>query len=517
MSRVGRDINGGGGDRIASVTNTYRNLIGADWKAATSGATFSSVSPANHEDVIGEFPSSGPADVEAAVEAARSAFPAWSAMPAPKRGEILFRVARLLGEHKEELSRLMTREMGKVLPEARGDVQEAIDVAYYMAGEGRRLFGTTVPSEMPDKFAMAIRRPIGVAGIITPWNFPVAIPAWKLFPALICGNTAIVKPASDTPACVVRFVELLREGGIPDGVVNVVIGSGSEVGNAIVDHPDVRLISFTGHTDTGIEISTRAAKTLKRVSLELGGKNPIVIWEDADLDLALDSVVWSAFGTSGQRCTAASRLIVHRAVHDDFVHRLQQRVAKLVLGDGLDEHTDVGPVINAAAVERIASYTAIGRQEADLVIGGEPATEGDLAKGSFFQPTIFTEVQPDARIAQEEIFGPVTSVIPVEDWDETVRIVNSVKYGLSTSLFTHDINLAFRSIRDFDSGLGYVNHGTIGAEAHLPFGGTKATGNGHREVGQAALDFFSEWKSVYIDYSGKLQRAQIDTTFVDQE
>jgi aldehyde dehydrogenase (NAD+) len=499
------------------VTKTYQNLIGGDWRPADSGATFTSVSPADHSKVIGEFPASGPVDVEAAVSAARRAFPAWSGMPAPKRGEILFRIARLLAEHKEELSRLMTQEMGKVLPEARGDVQEAIDVAYYMAGEGRRLFGQTVPSEMPDKFAMAIRRPIGVVGIITPWNFPVAIPAWKLFPALICGNTAVIKPASDTPACLVRFVELLVEGGLPEGVVNVVTGSGGEVGNAIVDHPDVKVISFTGHTDTGVEISTRAAKTLKRVSLELGGKNPIVIWEDADLDLALDSVVWSAFGTSGQRCTAASRLIVHRRVHDDFVHRLQQRVAKLVLGDGLDEKTDVGPVINEGAVERIAAYAAIGRDEADLVIGGEPARDGDLAKGSFFLPTIFTEVKPDARIAQEEIFGPVTSVIPVDDWDETVRIVNSVKYGLSTSLFTHDINLAFRSIRDFDSGLGYVNHGTIGAEAHLPFGGTKATGNGHREVGQAALDFFSEWKSVYIDYSGRLQRAQIDTTFVDEQ
>jgi aldehyde dehydrogenase (NAD+) len=499
------------------VTKTYQNLIGADWKAADSGATFTSVSPANHEDVIGEFPASGPVDVEAAIGAAMRAFPAWSAMPAPKRGEILFRIARLLAEHKEDLSRLMTREMGKVLPEARGDVQEAIDVAYYMAGEGRRLFGQTVHSEMPDKFAMAIRRPIGVVGIITPWNFPIAIPAWKLFPALICGNTAVIKPASDTPACLVRFIELLVEGGLPDGVVNVVTGSGAEVGNAIVDHPDVKVISFTGHTDTGVEISTRAAKTLKRVSLELGGKNPIVIWEDADLDLALDSVIWSSFGTSGQRCTAASRLIVHRAIHDDFVHRLRQRVGKLVLGDGLDPKTDVGPVINEAAVERIASYAAIGRDEADLVIGGEPARDGDLAKGSFFKPTVFTEVRPDARIAQEEIFGPVASVIPVDDWDETVRIVNNVKYGLSTSLFTRDINLAFRSIRDFDSGLGYVNHGTIGAEAHLPFGGTKATGNGHREVGQAALDFFSEWKSVYIDYSGKLQRAQIDTTFVDQD
>jgi aldehyde dehydrogenase (NAD+) len=497
--------------------STHRNLIGDRWVDAQSGATFTSVSPANHQEVIGEFAASGPADVDAAVEAAKAAYPAWSLMPAPKRGEILFRVARLLAEHKEELSRLMTREMGKVLPEARGDVQEAIDVAYYMAGEGRRLFGQTVPSEMPDKFAMAIRRPIGVVGIITPWNFPVAIPAWKLFPALICGNTAVIKPASDTPACLVRFVELLTEGGVPAGVVNVVTGSGGEVGNAIVGHPEVRVISFTGHTDTGIEISRRAAETLKRVSLELGGKNPIVIWEDADLDLALDSVVWSAFGTSGQRCTAASRIVVHRSIHDQFTESLRKRVANLVLGDGLEETTDVGPVINDQAVERIAAYAAIGRGEAELVIGGEPARDGSLAKGSYFQPTIFADVRPGARIAQEEIFGPVTSVIPVDGWDEAVEVVNGVKYGLSTSLFTQDINLAFRSIRDFESGLGYVNHGTIGAEAHLPFGGTKATGNGHREVGQAALDFFSEWKSVYIDYSGKLQRAQIDMTFVDQE
>jgi acyl-CoA reductase-like NAD-dependent aldehyde dehydrogenase len=500
-----------------TATSTYRNLIGGKWVDARSGATFTSVSPANHDDVIGTFASSGPADVDDAVAAARAAFPAWSSMPAPKRGEILFKVARLLAEHKEELARLMTREMGKVIAEARGDVQEAIDVAYYMAGEGRRMFGMTVPSEMPDKFAMTIRRPIGVVGIITPWNFPVAIPAWKSFPALICGDTVVFKPASDTPACLVRFVELLSEGGIPDGVVNVVTGSGGDVGHALVEHPDVQLVSFTGHTETGIDISTRAAKTLKRVSLELGGKNPIVIWEDADLPLALDSVVWSGFGTTGQRCTAASRILVHRRVHDEFVEMLRERVAKLVLGDGLDPKTDVGPVINNTAVERIAGYTAIGRREARLVIGGDPARDGDLARGSFFQPTIFTEVAGDARIAQEEIFGPVVSVIPVSDWDETVRIVNSVKYGLSTSLFTRDVNLAFRSIRDFESGLGYVNHGTIGAEAHLPFGGTKATGNGHREISQAALDFFSEWKSVYVDYSGKLQRAQIDTTFADQE
>ncbi len=499
------------------MSTTYRNLIGDKWVAAASGKTFTSVNPANHDEIVGEFPASGPQDVDAAVRAAKAAYPAWSLMPAPKRGEILFRVARLLAEHKEELSTLMTREMGKVIAEARGDVQEAIDVAYYMAGEGRRLFGQTVPSEMPNKFAMAIRRPIGVVGIITPWNFPVAIPAWKLFPALICGNTAVLKPASDTPACMVRFIELLAEGGIPAGVINVVTGSGAEVGNAIVDHPEIRVISFTGHTETGIEISRRAAETLKRVSLELGGKNPIVIWEDADLDLALDSVVWSAFGTSGQRCTAASRIVVHRSIHDTFVEMLRKRVATLVLGDGLDPATDVGPVINERAVDKIASYAVIGRNEADLVIGGDPARDGDLARGSFFSPTIFADVRANARIAQEEIFGPVTSVIPVDSWEETVEVVNGVKYGLSTSLFTRDVNLAFRSIRDFDSGLGYVNHGTIGAEAHLPFGGTKATGNGHREVGQAALDFFSEWKSVYIDYSGKLQRAQIDTTFVDEE
>jgi aldehyde dehydrogenase (NAD+) len=496
---------------------SYKNLIAGKWVDAKSGKTFTSTNPANRDDVVGEFSASGADDVDAAVAAAVAAFPEWSLMPAPKRGEILFKVARILTEHKEELSRLLTREMGKVLPEARGDVQEAIDVAYYMAGEGRRLFGYTVPSEMPDKFAMAIRRPIGVAAIIAPWNFPVAIPAWKLFPALICGNTAVMKPASDTPACMIRFAELLLEGGIPEGVVNVVTGSGTEVGHPLVEHPDVKLISFTGHTETGVDISTRAAKTLKRVSLELGGKNPIVIWSDADLDLALDSVVWSAFGTSGQRCTAASRVIVHRPVHDAVVQKLQQRVATLALGDGLLDTTDVGPVINEKAVERIGDYVDIGAREAELVIGGKPARDGELAKGSFFEPTVFAEVKGDARIAQEEIFGPVTAVIPVDSWDEAVRVVNSVPYGLSTSLFTNDVNLAFRSIRDFDSGQGYVNHGTIGAEAHLPFGGTKATGNGHREIGQSALDFYTEWKSVYVDYSGKLQRAQIDMTFIDQE
>ena len=376
---------------------TYKNLVAGKWVDARSGRTFTSHNPANRDDVIGEFPASGKDDVNAAVAAAKAAIRLVD-VPAPKRGEILFKVARILNEHKEELSRLLTREMGKVLPEARGDVQEAIDVAYYMAGEGRRLFGYTVPSEMPDKFAMAIRKPIGVAAIIAPWNFPVAIPAWKLFPALISGNTAVMKPASDTPACMIRFTELLLEGGIPEGVVNVVTGSGNDVGHPLVEHPDVKLVSFTGHTETGVDISSRAAKTLKRVSLELGGKNPIVIWSDADLDLALDSVVWSAFGTSGQRCTAASRIIVHRSMYDSFVQMLQKRVATLALGDGLLDTTDVGPVINEKAVERIGGYVHIGQKEAELVVGGHPARDGDLAKGSFFEPTVFAEVKGDARM-----------------------------------------------------------------------------------------------------------------------
>ena len=499
------------------MTKTYQNLIGGEWTPAGSGATFTSVSPANHDDVVGEFAASGPADVDAAVAAATRAYPAWSAMPAPKRGEILFRIARLLAEHKEELSKLMTREMGKVLPEARGDVQEAIDVAYYMAGEGRRLFGQTVPSEMPDKFAMAIRRPIGVVGIITPWNFPVAIPGWKLFPALICGNTAVIKPASDTPACLVRFVELLLEGGLPEGVVNVVTGSGAEVGNAIVDHPDIRVISFTGHTDTGDRDQPPSGRDAE-------ARQPRARRQEPDRHL----------GGRGPRPRARQRRLVgvrhvraamHRGVALDrpSVHPRRLRPSASAAGGEARPRVTAStrrptsvPSSTRSAIERIASYAAIGRTEADLVIGGQPAREGALAKGSFFEPTIFAEVKPDARIAQEEIFGPFTSVIPVDTWDEAVRVVNGVKYGLSSSLFTNDIGLAFRSIRDFDTGLGYVNHGTIGAEAHLPFGGTKATGNGHREVGQASLDFFSEWKSVYIDYSGKLQRAQIDMTFIDE-
>jgi aldehyde dehydrogenase (NAD+) len=445
-----------------------------------------------------------------AVRAADAAAGMWRRTPAPKRGEILYRFGALMAEHKERLARAMTREMGKVIAEARGDVQEGIDIAFLMAGEGRRMFGDTVPSELPDKWAMSIRQPIGIAGIITPWNFPVAIPCWKMMPALVAGNTVVFKPASDTPHCATLLVELMAEAGFPAGTVNLVTGAGGEVGDAIVENPDVAVISFTGSSATGKGIAARAGQRLKRLSLELGGKNAIVVMGDADLDLATDGILWSAFGTTGQRCTAASRVIVERRVADSLLARLERRARGLRLGSGLDEAVDVGPLINAGAVEKVQGYVGIGRGESELVIGGEPAREGDLANGHFFSPTIFRDVAPMDRIAQEEIFGPVLSVIPVDDYAGAVTAVNQTRYGLSSSIFTSDANTAFRAMRDFETGIVYVNAGTTGAETHLPFGGWKETGNGHREAGHAALDTFTEWKAIYVDFSGRLQRAQID-------
>jgi aldehyde dehydrogenase (NAD+) len=400
--------------------------------------------------------------------------------------------------------------MGKVIAEARGDVQEGIDIAFLMAGEGRRMFGDTVPSELPDKWAMSIRQPIGIAGIITPWNFPIAIPCWKMMPALIAGNTVVFKPSSDTPHCATLLVELMAEAGFPAGTVNLVTGGGAEVGDAIIDNPDVRVISFTGSSETGRHIATRAGRKLKRVSLELGGKNAIAVMADADLDLATDGILWSAFGTTGQRCTAASRVVVERSVVEPLMERLERRTSALRLGSGLDDRVDVGPLINRAAVEKVASYVEIGRTEGQLVTGGDSVSDGDLARGHFFAPTIFSGVKPMSRIAQEEIFGPVLSVIPVDDYAAATTAVNQTRYGLSSSIFTRDANTAFRAMRDFETGIVYVNAGTTGAETHLPFGGWKDTGNGHREAGHAALDTFTEWKSIYVDFSGRLQRAQID-------
>jgi alpha-ketoglutaric semialdehyde dehydrogenase len=492
------------------VPDLYTHYIDGQWTESASGETFENRNPANGE-LIGAFAKGDKAEIGRAVEAAKRAFATWRLYPAPHRGEILYRVGQLLREQKESLARDMTREMGKVLAEARGDVQEGIDMAFYMAGEGRRQFGQVVPSELRDKWAMSHRRPIGVVGLITPWNFPMAIPTWKIMPALICGNTVVFKPASYTPLTAYRLVKIFEEAGLPRGVLNIVFGTGGEVGNALIEHPDVKLISFTGSTEVGDGVAAAGARGRKRVMLELGGKNAVMVMDDADLDLATEGIIWSAFGTSGQRCTAASRVIVHEAVYRDLLDKLVVKARQLTLGDGLDEGTDVGPVISDSQLERIHSYIPVGEREgAEVAIGGKVVAGGAFGKGYFHEPTIFAGVTPEMRVAREEIFGPVTSVIPVQSLDQAIEVVNQSEYGLSASIYTQDVNRAFRAMRDVDTGILYVNAGTIGAEIQLPFGGTKATGNGHREAGTAALDVFSEWQALYIDYSGKLQKAQID-------
>jgi acyl-CoA reductase-like NAD-dependent aldehyde dehydrogenase len=499
------------GHEEMSTTRKYQNHIDGKWVDAKSGKTFENRNPANWDEVVGTFPRSGKEEVDAAVRAARKAFEHWRLVPAPRRGDFLKKVGDLLTERKEELARLMTREMGKVLLETRGDVQEGIDTAYYAASEGRRLFGHTVPSELPSKFNMAVRMPIGVAAIITPWNFPMAIPTWKMFPALVCGNTIVFKPASDTPATATALVEILIEAGIPDGVVNIVHGGGSEVGMALVEHEDVDLVSFTGSTGVGKKISEVAARTLKRVSLELGGKNAQIVMDDASLDLALEGVLWGAFGTTGQRCTATSRLIIHEAVYEKFLTMVGEKASKLRLGDGLDPNVDVGPCVNEGQRNIVDEYVQIGVKEGARVVTGGKRAEGDgLSKGWFYEPTILADVTQHMRVAKEEIFGPVLSVLKAKSIDEAIDIANNTRYGLSSSVYTQDINNAYRAIRDIKAGITYINSPTIGAEAHMPFGGVKETGNGHREGGWTVYEFYSEWKTVYVDYSGKLQRAQID-------
>ncbi len=492
-----------------SGQSAFLNYIGGQWVPAKSGKTFESRNPADPSDLIGVFPASDKSDVDAAVAAAKKAYESWRLTPAPKRGEILFRAGQILIERKEELAREMTREMGKVLAEARGDVQEVIDMTFYAAGEGRRMFGETTPSELQNKFAMCMRVPLGVVGLITPWNFPMAIPSWKIMPALICGNTCVIKPASETPLLTHRLVEILEEAGLPGGVLNVVYGGGGAVGEPLMSHPDVKLISFTGSTDVGRRVNEACAPSFKRVSLEMGGKNGIVIMPDANLDLAVDGCIWAAFGTSGQRCTAASRIIVHKDVHAQVRDKLVARIKQLKIGYGLNPDVQIGPVVNESSMNKILEYIEIGKKEgATLLTGGERDTEA--GPGWFIKPTLFDNVKPNMRIAQEEIFGPVTALIPVGSFEEAIEVANGTNFGLSLAIYTKDVNQAFRAMRDLESGLVYVNAPTIGAEVHLPFGGTKETGNGHRDAGQTALEVFSEWKALFIDYSDKLQRAQID-------
>ena len=491
---------------------TQHNYIGGKWVPSASGKTFEDRSPADRDDLVGVFAKGGKEDVDAAVAAAKKAFPGWRATPAPRRGEVLFRTAEILQRDKEKLARLMTREMGKVLAETRGDVQEAIDMAFLAAGEGRRLFGHTTPSELPNKFAMAVREPVGVCALVTPWNFPMAIPAWKSMAALIAGNTIVIKPATDTPAAVLALARVYEEAGLPPGVFNVVTGSGGEVGDPLVQHPDVKVVSYTGSTEVGRQISIAVAPTFKRLHLEMGGKNAILVMDDADVDLAVDGAVWGAFGTTGQRCTASSRLLVHRKVYDEFLERLVARAKALKVGNGLDERNEMGPCISERQRETVAKYVEIGKAEgAKLLTGGEKLTSGELGKGWFHQPTVFADANAKMRIATEEIFGPVTTVVPISSLEEGIRIANSVTYGLSGSIYTRDVNKAFTAMREFETGIFYVNSSTIGAEVHLPFGGRKDTGNGHREAGIAGLDVFTEWKSIYVDFSGRLQKAQIDT------
>lgn len=493
------------------MAQVYKNYIDGKWVESRSGETFTSINPAKRDEVIGVFQRSRKEDVVAAIDAAHAAFHGWSRTPAPARAEIVLRVGVLLEQQKDELAALETREMGKVLEEGRGDVQEAIDMAKYIAGEGRRLFGETVPSELRNKFAMMVREPLGVVGLITPWNFPIAIPTWKIFPALVSGNTIVFKPAEDTPACATKLVELFEEAGLPAGVLNLVTGYGPEAGAPIVEDDRIRMISFTGSSVVGREIAAKAGHTLKKVMLELGGKNAMIVMPDANLDLALEGALWGAFGTTGQRCTATSRIIVHRDVVDTFTRQLIEKARALRVADGLEAKAQVGPLVNEKQRETVDQYVQIGKQEgAKLLLGGEVLDGDGLDMGFFYAPTIFGDVHYRMRVAQEEIFGPVVVIMPVGSYEEAVQVANSTPYGLSSSIYTQDVNIAFQAMQDLEAGITYVNAPTIGAEIQLPFGGVKSTGNGHREAGTNAVREFTEPKAIYVDFSGKLQRAQID-------
>lgn len=491
------------------MRNQFYNHIGGRWLPAISGEVFPSINPADSDEVLGMFPRSGATDIEQAVAAAKAAFPGWRSTPVPRRADYVLRAGLVLEQRKEELSQLMTREMGKTLKESRADVQEGIDFCLYMAGEGRRFFGHTVPAELPHKFSMTLRHPLGVVGLITPWNFPIAIPLWKVAPALICGCTAVFKPAEDTPLLSTILVEIFGGVGLPPGVLNLVHGFGEEAGAPLVEHPDVRGVSFTGSLEVGRQVNETCGRLMKRCSLELGSKNAMIVMPDADMDLAVEAAAWGAFATSGQRCTSTSRLIVHGEARQDFTDRLVGRVRRMKVGSGLDPSVELAPVINDKQKRRILEYIEIGRREGAVVLtGGHELTGPGYGKGHFIAPTVFDEMTPEMRIAQEEIFGPVTGVITASGVNEAVAAANSTQYGLACSIYTRDLTATFKAITDLEFGVVYVNAPTIGAEIQLPFGGMKSTGNGHREAGPQALDEFTEWKAVSIDFSGKVQKAQ---------
>lgn len=495
------------------MSDLTKNYIDGKWVGASTGGTFEARNPADTDELVGVVVKSVKTDVDRAVAAAQSAYRSWRLFPAPKRGEILFRAGELLLKRKQQLGELETREMGKVLAETLGDVQEAIDMAYYMAGEGRRLSGETIPSELPDKDCKSMRAPLGVCGLITPWNFPMAIPAWKIMPALVSGNTVVFKPSSSTSLAASKLVEILEEAGLPQGVLNLVHGRGEEMGEYLATHPGIDGVSFTGSTAVGEKLAARCIELGKKVSCEMGGKNAIIVMDDANLDLAVEGAVWGGFGTTGQRCTAASRVVVHKDVYNSFLDIFTKAAKKLKLGNGLHKGTDVGPVINRVQMEKVLSYVEIGSKEgARVLTGGKAYRKGACARGYFIEPTVFSDVTSGMRIAREEIFGPVVSVLKARDLEDAIAIVNDTKYGLVSSLYTQDVNKSAIAERDLDTGIVYINASTIGAEIQLPFGGTKKSGIGYREAGGrgGALDMFTKWKVVYRDYSGKLQKAQID-------
>jgi aldehyde dehydrogenase (NAD+) len=494
-----------------SMRTDFGNFIDGQWVDSISGETFESRNPADRTEVLGTFARGAAADVDRAVQAAVKAYPEWMQTPAPTRADYVLRVALLLEERKEELSEVMTREMGKTVRESRADVQEGIDFAHYMAGEGRRAMGESIPAELPNKIYMTVRHPLGVVGLITPWNFPIAIPLWKIAPAIVSGCTSVFKPAEDTPLCASLLVDMFREVGLPPGVLNLVNGFGEDAGAPLVDHPAVAAISFTGSLDVGRAINERCARSMKRCSLELGSKNALIVMPDAELDLAVEASAWGAFATSGQRCTATSRLIVHDDVRSEFTERLLDRVGGMKVGNGLDPDVELAPVINEQQKNRVLEYISVGQQEgAKVLTGGEELTGGDYANGYFLAPTVFDDMTPEMRIAKEEIFGPVTGIMKVDSVEEAIAVANGTKYGLSCAIYTHNITNVFKAVQQLEFGVVYVNAPTIGAEIQVPFGGMKNTGNGHREAGPQAMDEFTEWKTVGIDFSGKLQRAQMD-------
>ncbi|HET6891231.1 MAG TPA: aldehyde dehydrogenase family protein [Pyrinomonadaceae bacterium] len=490
--------------------DTYRNFIGGKWVESSSARTALNVNPANIDDVLGTVRQASRDEARQAVEAAAEAFRGWRTTPSPVRGRIVAQAARLMEKHKEELAQTLTREEGKTLAESRGELQRSINVADFCAGEARRMTGETIPSELPLNFAYTLKQPLGVVACVTPWNFPVAIPVWKIAPALVAGNSVVFKPASLTPATAVHITEIFEEAGVPPGVLNLVLGSGSDAGDEIINHPAVKAVSFTGSNPVGIRLYEQVSRRGAKVQCEMGGKNPVVILEDADLDLAVESTARGAFGSSGQRCTATSRAVVVNQIADEFVERIARRAESMRIGNGANATTEMGPSVDESQFKTVLSYIDIGREDgATLVCGGSRATGDGLDKGFFVRPTVFDHVTPDMRIAREEIFGPVLSVLRVKDFDEAMQVANDCEYGLSSSIFSNDAARIFRFVDEIETGMTHINSPTTGGEAHIPFGGTKGTGIGDREQGSTALDFYTELKVVYVDYTGRKREGNL--------